>query len=387
MRRGTTALVTMTAMAVSLTACGSSSGNSTAAAGMAGGASSGTQAGAPWLQDAHQTLARLYKGTFTSAPSTPVTPPKDVNLWVVSCWQSAVGCSLPTQATVDAARALGWKTTVYDGKYTPATEAAGVEQAIAANATAIAVVDVDCANIKSALIDAKNAKIPTVSMLSADCDAPGIGGQPEFTAQVNLGQSFLDYYTTYGEDQADYIIAKSDGQAHVIDLNQQTSLVTRAIADGFAREIATCTTCKVYTVDVGATDLSGPIQQKVQTALLQHSDADWLHVPYDAMVGAIANTVKSSGRSIKMTGSEGFPATIDMIRQGTVAVTVNTIDTGWEGYALVDTIARVLAGQTEIPVSGLGYQVVDSDRNLPTTGPYRTSYDYVAAYEKDWGLR
>ena len=43
---------------------------------------------------------------------------------------------------------------------------------------------------------------------------------------------------------------------------------------------------------------------------------------------------------------------------------------------------------TEAPVadSGLGWQLVDKEHNLPPSGPFVPSVDFTAVYKKAWGV-
>lgn len=133
-------------------------------------------------------------------------------------------------------------------------------------------------------------------------------------------------------------------------------------------------------------DLNGALAQKVQTALVQDPNATWLHVPYDSAVQVIANTIKTLGHGLKVTGAECLQPNLGYIREGTQTACVNATDFGWVGYAEIDTVIRLLDGQTDIPPSGIGTQVVDTTHNLPASGPYKARIDYVDAYKKSWGL-
>src|SRR5207237_9406872 len=85
-----------------------------------------------------QAKARLVQLAKSSdAKGKPKTTPKwkrGERIWIISCDQTLVGCSLPASSTQQAAKVVGWKVTIFDGKSNPALYAQGVNQAIAANA-------------------------------------------------------------------------------------------------------------------------------------------------------------------------------------------------------------------------------------------------------------
>jgi len=359
--------------------------SSTSAGGSTASSGAGSDGGI--LAAAQAANTTNIAGTNRMPPGNAPTPPKNKNVWVISCLQAAAGCALPAAATQQAAQALGWQTTVVDGKFNPDTWAGGIRQAIAAKADAIVTIGFDCSAVKAPLQEAKTAHIVTVGVYGLDCNDPSVGGQPEYSSLLNLGMPTADYFKSWGKAQADYIIANSDAKAKVVTVTHTDTLITAYIGEGFDAEMAKCSTCTVVdNVKMVGADLAGPIVQKVQTALLQHPEATWVHLPYDNLALLLAQTIKSSGHSgLKVTGGEGFAANADLVRQGTEIAGV-AVPVSWEGYAAIDTTVRLLDGQTTIPDSGIGIQVMDKTHNLPASGGYVPSVDFVAAYHKSWGL-
>jgi ribose transport system substrate-binding protein len=366
------------------TAC-SSSPASSAAGGTTSAASSGSDA--KILAAAQAANVRMIAGTNRTPPTGAPKPPKHQSVWVISCLQAAAGCAQPAAAIQQADKALGWQTTVVDGKFDPSTWAAAIQQAIAARANVIITVGFDCSTVKQPLQEAKAAHIVTVGVYGLDCNDLHVGGQAEYSSLLNLGEPTADYFRQWGRAQADYIIASSSGTAKVVTVSHTDTLITAYLAEGFDQEMAKCGTCQV--VDdvkmVGADLVDGAIVQKVQTALVQHPETTWVHLPYDNLVLVLAKTIEATHPGIKLTGGEGFPANADLIRQGVETAGV-AISTGWEGYAAVDTAIRLLDGQKSVPDSGIGLQVMDKTHNLPASGGYVPDIGYVADYLKSWGL-
>jgi len=60
--------------------------------------------------------------------------------------------------------------------------------------------------------------------------------------------------------------------------------------------------------------------------------------------------------------------------------------TGWLGWATIDTLNSVFHGQ-QPQESGIGWQLIDLQHNLPAAGKgWEPAVDYVAAYKKAWGV-
>jgi ribose transport system substrate-binding protein len=61
------------------------------------------------------------------------------------------------------------------------------------------------------------------------------------------------------------------------------------------------------------------------------------------------------------------------------------ISSEWTGWAAVDTMNSVFAGQKP-KNSGIGWTLLDENHNLPSSGPYNPKVNFKAVYEKAWGV-
>lgn len=335
-------------------------------------------------------LSSLYKGVFASpqASAPKVSGSKDV--WVISCGQASLTCVNISNGAVNAAKALGWTTHVCDGQLNPTVWGGCIRQAIAAKAAAAITEGIDCDTVRAPLQEAKSAHMPVISIVGFDCNDPAAGGgQPLFTANVQLTKELptvASYYEAVGRAQAEWIIAKTNGHANVLELVQQTAIVTY-INKGLEQEFAAaCPGCKIVDriqSSITQTDVAG----KVSTALLQHPEANALPVPFDAtfILGLQQGLISSGGGSkLEAIGVGGNAPNIVYIRSGQGENATIGTDFPWFGWAAVDTVLRVLAGQNAVP-EGCGIQVVDKDHNLPPAGSAFTApVDYQSAYKKAW---
>ena len=369
---------------VALAACGSSSGPTN---------STSSKDSSAAVAEAKASVAKALAGLNTPPPTTGPAAVKGKNVWIVSCTQAAPGCAAPTAAVQEAAKTLGWTTTVVDGKGTPAGYVAGIQQAVAAKANGVIVVAVDCVAAKSALAQAKSAGVPVVGTDVFDCDdSKANAGPPLFAANIVPAEGSMSAWATeWGKLGADYAIATTDGKAKVIHIVQTGFIQTAWQAEGYNNEMAKCTSCDVVaTVDISPADLGAPatVAQKIATVLLQHPEATVLSASNDTILLEAIQSIRSykaTHPSLIVVGGEGeTSAAVDLVRSGIVNAEI-AYSAGWQGYAGADAMNRVFAGQPKIPVQGLGYQIITKDRNLPAAGSgYTPTIDYAAAFKAVW---
>src|ERR1700678_449851 len=85
-----------------------------------------------------------YKGTFQPPPASGPKAAEGKSVWVISCGQVEASCAEIADAAMSAGKALGWNMTLFDGKLDPTLYSQGILQAIAAHASGIFTVAVDC---------------------------------------------------------------------------------------------------------------------------------------------------------------------------------------------------------------------------------------------------
>lgn len=370
------------------------------AAAACGASSSGPGSSAPGVStpgsstDATTAVSAAYKGTYSVPPTAPTAPQAGKNLWVISCGQIAVGCSTPSNAAAEAAKAVGWKVTVYDGKLgADNAYASGVRQAIAAKADAIIIAAFDCAYAKQPLQEAKAAGIKVVSLLAYDCDDPRVGGgAPLFTASVipNENEKTVAAYSiAQGKMKADWAMAQTNDKTVALSLNNTGVLLGQDIAKGFDDEIKSCSSCRLVSMPFTLTDIgSGALPGKVGQALLRNPSINAAMVPYDALMAlGVAQAFVRSGRNDKLStiGGEGYGVNLDLIRKNGGQDAAVYESTAWFGYAAVDSLIRLFNGDPQQP-AGIGSMLVDKS-HLPSTDKNGIvpPVDFKAAYLKVWG--
>ena len=342
-----------------------------------------------------QVLNQVYKGTLASPDTTSRPAVKNKKIVIISAGQSSISSSVPVNAAVAAAKAIGWSVTVYDAQLNPANVPNLVSQAIASGAQGI-VADFDCYQGKSQLEQAKAKHIVVVPIYSYDCNDPYAGkpgtpplwtGYPNYGAAAN--KNLGAFAEQYGFAQGQAAIAATHGQAKVVFFNDLEATVLYYTGTGFKNAIKQCGGCKIVDeVDFKGLDLGPTLQQRAATAILQHPEANVVKSPFTAAtLLSIAPAVQQSGRASKLyvMGGEGFQPELDLIRNhaGVNAVMISPSD--WTGWAAIDTMNSLF--RNEKPAfSGLGWQLVDPSHNMPASGPWKSPVDFAAIYKKAWGV-
>jgi ribose transport system substrate-binding protein len=345
-----------------------------------------------YLKAAEANLDKAYAGTNGQPPTSGPKPERDKNVWVISCAQSLESCARGSAAERTAGRELGWKTTIFDGKADPATFNSGIRQALADKADGIILNGIDCPLVKAALEQTTKAKVAVVGLFSLDCHEAVPGERGRFTS-VNYGtvagSTYSQYLGAWSAPRADWVITQTKGKARVINVSQTDIPTIQLIDRGFKAELKKCTSCTIVAnVRFSSADIGPRLQQKVQQAILKHPEANAVHVPYDSLFPiGIAATIHGSGRSgkLKVMGGEGDPASIKLIHSDRGQDAANVLDIEWAGWAAVDSLNRLFAGERVVP-QGIGWQLVDREHNLSNSGEYDLEVDFKSSYRKAWGL-
>jgi ribose transport system substrate-binding protein len=335
--------------------------------------------------------ANAYKFIAGTETKPPISGPKAVagkSIHVISCGQAVPGCSLQTNAAVQAGETLGWNVTLVDGAF-DANDGYNnsIRQAIAAHADGIILVSIDCNMVTQTLREAKSAGLKVVGQNSFPCaDDPSLMTPMNYSSST---PSLSSFGQAEGVAQADYIIAKTDGKAKILDFRFVDNTFAIQITNGFNSEIAKCTGCSVKDADITLSDFGTPsaFSRKVSSALLAAGDVDAVRVPFDSFItDGVGQAVVNAGKvaNALVVGSGGFEANLNLIRENRGQSAAIASDQQWIGWGSADAMNRVFAGSEPAP-AGIGFKLVDADYNLPPSGDYRSAVDFKSAYRAVWG--
>ena len=326
--------------------------------------------------------------TKWQGPTQPVTPPKHFKLAIVTCFSILHGCVSPATGAADAAKALGWTSTIYDGKDDPTVQAKDIEQAVTSHANAIITTAVNGSEVASALADAKAHHIPVIS--TSNGSAAGQQGFA-FDTSPNL--------TKLGADIADWFIVASHGKGPIVaylDKEFQSNIATE---DGLQAELKLCTTCVVEpTVDFVATDVSNALGPNTVAYFQQNPSVKFFYGSYDPALTVQVPALQQAGlTSIQGSSILGDAQNLAYIRSGAIQASDGAWDNEYEGWATVDQIIRVVDHKRPFVTKGvpapfkygenIPYTLLVKS-NLPPAGQdWHASFNYIAKFKKLWGLK
>lgn len=367
-----------------LAGCSSTASSSTASS------ATGTAASSTANDVVATALTAAYKGATGTTPTVATKPKSGITVWVVSCGQQVPSCATPVAGAEEAAKAVGWQTKLCDGQLNPTGWGNCIRQAASAKADVIIPVGIDCVAVQAPMQEAAAAGSKIIGGGGADCDASG-GTKVMASERLQLpGVSIKEYWKTNGKVQADWLIGRTNGAAKVVLITFTDPLWGPWITEGFKEELAKCSGCSIATtLQIANNDLaSNALAQKFSSALLQNPTANAVSIPVGGwMQAGLSQAIQSSGRAAKLSVASGFgdASTMDLIRSAGFTFGAVGYASEWGGYGSVDTAIRVLNGEAP-QVEGDGFQMVDKDHNLPSSGDYQGGVDFKSAYRKLWGL-
>ena len=336
-----------------------------------------------------ETLDQLYEGTYQE-PNSPVTaePATGKSIWVIPPGLNGEVYAEVADGVEEAGEKLGWDVTVFDAKFSPTTMLSGVQQALAAGADGIITYAVDCPTIENGLKQAEEAGVPTINIAGGECETPGFA----YTVAYPGYENYEDYIRAFGEAQATYAIAMSNGEANVIMASQTDLEATRLQTEGMKDALAECSGCELAgEVEFVGADFGPALQSKISQALLKYPDADVFLAPYDAILTTGgAQALRSSGRltTTLVVGGEGSVDGTEMIRTDSGMDACLGYDAAMEAYGGVNYLVILFDGGDPSEVdNGVGWQACDQEHNLPAEGDnYESPIEFRAAYDRLWSL-
>jgi ABC-type sugar transport system substrate-binding protein len=375
-------IVVLIALAVGLSACGSSSSTSSTSSSSASSGSASLASFEHGLNSAKATVPSHWEG-----PTEAVTPPKTFKVAGITCTSQLEGCLTPIKGAEDAAKELGWGFETYDGEGSPSVFTKRIQEAIAKHVNAIILAAVNGTVVKPALEEAKKAGIIIIS--TSNGTAPGEQGYAVDTSP-NL--------TAIGKAVGDWYVVDSKGKAVVASFLDKEFQSNIDFTEGIQGELKLCSGCTAKaTVPFVATDVGSKLGPATTAYLQQNPDVNYFYSTYDpAMAEQVAAVSQAGLSNVKSCSQLGDAQNLSFIRAGHVQACDGAWDNEYEGYATIDQIIRLadhkpLALAANQPArykygENIPWVLLEKG-NLPEGNKtFRASFPYVAEYRKLWGL-
>jgi ribose transport system substrate-binding protein len=394
MKRIPVVIVLLLLLSAAVAACGSSSSSSSSTGGSSSEAETTEAGGGSSFMAETEAAVEMYlspKGTFQAPPSTAPKPQPGKHIALVSCGSTVIpSCGLEIEGAKEAAEAMGWTTTIIDAKEgDPTTTVSGIEHAVAEGVDGIFTYYIDCQYIKQPLEQAKQAGIPVVNADGQDCSETESGAPSLFTYTVryNSGKgSFLEWIKEVFVAQAQYAVVKKEGKASVSFFTDNTSAAGQVAADAVKAYLEGCEECESQELLFPISDIGTNLQGKTETFFLKNQSVNAAIPAYSAiLLGGLAAGAQGAGREILLSVAEGLPEGLDLIREEKAQYGYG-LSYEWEGYAAIDSLNRIIDGQSPKVDSGIGVQLFDQEHNFPSGENWEPPFDFRALYRKAWGV-
>jgi len=303
-----------------------------------------------------------------------------------SVWYIAPTMSVPFIAAIAAGfkaagEAAGLKVTIFDGQGNVNTWNQGVSEAVSQGASGIVLQGISPSLVSGPLAQAVAAKIPVIDSLT---------GNPKDALPTGILAHVSVDYTFGGKLLADWMIADSNGHAHVVIFTSSVYTIYVKMLAGFKAEFRKrCPkTCRIDAVeDVPPTNWATQLGTIASTQLSRHPDVNYFVPVADAMVTYIAPSLTQVKSRVKIISHDGVTTNLDLIRSGkTQQADVSNPPTAAMGWAEVDELGRLM--QDLKPVfENLPQQIFvranvgKNDKNL---FPYFSNF--AAGFKTNWGV-
>jgi ribose transport system substrate-binding protein len=285
---------------------------------------------------------------------------------------------------------------VVDGKFNPTAQLNGLREGIANHSNGIILWAVDCPTVKAGAEEAHAAHIPLIYTEAWDCNelqkpAPRTGygiGRYNLLSTSEHGE-FPEFMQAFGALQAAAAIVHTKGKMNAIVMNETDINSAINITKGFVTATKQCSECQIEKeLKFGGEQFGSPLESMVAGALLQHPNTNTVFGNYDdPVIEGAAPAVRNASKqqSVYVTGAAGYEPMTELIRKNAGANMTIGLSLLWEGWASIDRLNRLFAGETAEPETGIGMQLIDVENNLPAAGQaWVPTINYQAAYEAAW---
>jgi len=283
-----------------------------------------------------------------------------------------------------AGEKLGWKVTIIDGKGSPTSWLAGMNQAIALKPNGIAMF-ADAASLKDPIKNGVAQGISFVGLHAAGLPGP----QPDLNLFVNIQEDPREI----GKAEGQWAIADSEGKAHVVILTHNEYAIAEVKSMATKAAVEKCSSCKVLEYVNSPASEAAQRQPQLTTSWVQRfglplygtsvGDNDW-----DFAVPVLRSGGVDPSQA-KLIGADGNRSAYDRIRKGDQYQTVTVSEPiELQAYQAIDELNRAFHGQ---PPSGFVQPpFLVTKENIHSEGGDQNTFipsnDYKKHYAEIWGV-
>jgi ribose transport system substrate-binding protein len=353
----------------------------------AGSASAATEhASTPsYLKTYETALTKAEAPVKWDGPTVPAKAPKNVTVGVVSCSYSVEGCKADGVASLQVAKALGWKTKqiIVD---TPSGYGQAMQTLLNEGVQAINISGIEEQLVSTGIKAAAAKHIPVVS--AGANYATGGPGEVNVDVHGNVNEE--------GQLMADAAMVDHAGNVDALFLQDAEFTEPVNVLKAVKAQFATCKQCKITyanPINFTATVISTTLPGSVVTAIQSNPAINSLIIGFDPPAPYIVPALDAAGDKTKVTmyTQLGDSAPLALVQQGNVLHYDVAESTGWSVWGDYDEIIRALDHKPYVN-ENLPLQVFTSSNpsavaKLGGNDFAATFAGYQAKYEKLWGIK
>lgn len=231
------------------------------------------------------------------------------------------------------AKELGWKVRTVTANEVVAQQVNGIQDLIASKVDGILVSPIDAVAVGAAYEAAAKAKIPIISIARH-------AASPHQSTFVAMDEKQI------GREIGQWMVKKLDGKGKIAMVSGPQGAATfRNLAEGFEDVIkATPGIAVVYKKELALTREQG--LKHGEDILVAHPDIAGIYGGNDDLAMGAATAIGAAGKKgkIVVTGLNGIPPAMRMVKSGDIHLTVSLNPLEW-GKLGVDTMAGFLKGE------------------------------------------
>ncbi len=294
------------------------------------------------------------------------------------------------EGMAQATATVGARLVVYPNQGEPSQWAQGISTAIAQQADAITLFAQNPELLGPAIRQAEEAGIPVVVVRTTGEDEPC----PTDPRGRRYGTTCIPGpFEQAGRLEADWVIKDTGGRGNVLVVTSSDATSTVSLLEGLKDEFATgCPDCRVRFVDVPIPQWADRVQSEVASALLADRGIDYVIPIYDSMSQYVQPAILAAGAAgrVRIATFNGTPFVLKMLQEGDIVRMDVGENLAWVGWATMDQVFRLVAGQEPVRSQHTPLRVFD-DTNVDEAGrPPRLDEGYgrafVAGYQQLWGV-
>ena len=234
-------------------------------------------------------------------------------------------------------------------------------------------------------------KKDTVSSYIETAQAHGIEVISSGSRGTEHPDSFVDYtvpipFENAGELMADWGIVKTQGKLHALIVSCTDSVLAPTIFTGFKKEFekyvssdeGSCTIISGSSIELG-----NGLANKIKSALTSDPQINYIFVFDDNALNDTISATVQAGSAVKIVGTGGSTEDMDLAQSGSIEMLV-AHSYEWISYAMIDYAMRLHAGLTLPSVMDVPFRVLTKDVIKKAIDDYKDN-DYDGFYEICFG--